>query len=523
VEYHSKNYSDCGYKDFPQNDFSGITITPNAMKVSSGITPLVTIDRNSTIPMYRQVYQSFRSAVMDGRLRAGERVPSTRALALELRVSRIPILNAYAQLLAEGYFESRTGAGTVISRSLPDPITKSSKSQRERIRPRLGPRPVSANSAEPSPPVRRILAKRTWGAFSVGQVAFAQFPFRVWNSLVARHSRNATAMSFDYGDPLGLEDLREAIAAYVRTARAVRCEANQIMIVSGSQHALEITSRVLLDHSCSVWMEEPGYTFARRVFRSRACRIVPIPVDDEGIDVNEGIRRSPTARVAFVSPSHQFPLGATMSASRRLQLIEWAERAGSWIIEDDYDSEYRYETMPIASLQGLDWNERVVYVGTFSKVLFPSLRLGYIVIPTDLVEQFVTVRVGVDIAPPGFFQHVLADFIREGHFSRHVRRMRALYSERRAMLIKCLRDELGPIARISGEQAGTHVTLLLKNTVSDVELVERAAKRGLSLVPLSNSYLGKTVQQGLVLGFGSTPTETIPSSVRKLGTLLRSK
>ena len=200
--------------------------------------------------------------------------------------------------------------------------------------------------------------------------------------------------------------------------------------------------------------------------------------------------------------------------------------AGSWPKETG-DFADRFNALPkyVASttLQGLDWNERVVYVGTFSKVLSPSLRLGYIVIPTDLVEQFTTVRVGVDIAPPGFFQNVLADFIREGHFSRHVRRMRALYSERRALLIKCLRDELGPHVRITGEQAGTHVTLLLKNSVSDAELVDRAAKRGLSLVPLSNSYLGKTVQQGLVLGFGSTPTETIPSSVRKLGALLKSK
>jgi GntR family transcriptional regulator/MocR family aminotransferase len=449
-------------------------------------------------------------------------VPSTRALATELGVSRIPILNAYAQLLAEGYFESRTGAGTVISRSLPDPIAKTNSSDGNRLNRRSGPVPLPNSSIAAIQSLRKLFASRKWGAFSVGQTAFDQFPFRIWNSLVARHCRKATAQSFDYGDPLGLEDLRRAIATYVRTARAVRCEADQIMIVSGAQQALEITTRVLLDPSSSVWMEEPGYGFARRAFQFRGCRVIPVPVDSEGLDVSEGIRRCATARVAMVSPSHQYPLGSTMSISRRLKLIEWAERMGSWIVEDDYDSEFRYETMPIASLQGLDWNSRVVYIGTLSKVLFPSLRLGYIVIPPDLVDQFVAVRFAIDLTPAGFFQHVLADFIREGHFSRHIRKMRTLYSERRAVLINSLRDELGSNAQISGEQAGTHLALLLK-VASDVALVEEAAKKNLSLVPLSNCYFGKAEQQGLVLGFGSVRAEAIPSAVRKLRSILKSR
>lgn len=490
------------------------------MNVSSAISPLVTIDRRSEVPLYRQVYQAFRTGVMDGRLRAGERVPSTRSLAADLAVSRIPILNAYAQLIAEGYFESRTGAGTVISRALPNPIASSNSSTANRQKVSLGPRLVSS-SPMPGHFARNQFAHRTWGAFNVGQVAFDQFPFRIWNRIVARHCRKATATSFDYGDPLGLEDLREAIAVYIRTARAVRCEADQVMIVSGTQQALEITSRVLLDTKSSVWMEEPGYGFARRIFELRGCRIIPVPVDNEGVEVAEGIKRCATARVALVSPSHQYPLGATMSAARRLQLIKWAERAGSWIIEDDYDSEYRYESMPIASLQGLDWNSRVIYIGTFSKVLFPSLRLGYIVIPPDLVEHFISVRVAIDITPPGFFQHVLADFIREGHFSRHLRRTRTLYSERRAALVRSIRKELGRSAQLSGEQAGTHLSLMI-DEISDVEIAKRAAKRNLSLVPLSAAYLGKPVKQGFVLGFGSTPLEVIPSAVRRLRAVLNS-
>src|SRR5215472_17002843 len=320
------------------------------MRVPSGISPVVTINRKAEAPLYRQVYEAFRSAIMDGRLRAGERIPSTRSLALELGVSRIPVLNAYAQLLAEGYFESRTGSGTVISRALPNPIRVPRQTHLDRGRPRLGPRPLSATFEASLQPVRKIFVQRGLGAFSVGQVAFEHFPFRIWNALVARHCRKVTEKSLDYGDPLGLEELRQVIAAYVRTARAVRCQADQVMIVNGSQQALAITSRVLLDPNCSVWMEEPGYGFARRVFRFSGCRVVPVPVDDEGLDVGEGIRRCATARVALVSPSHQYPLGATMSASRRLQLIEWAERAGSWIIEDDYDSEYRYGTTPITHI-----------------------------------------------------------------------------------------------------------------------------------------------------------------------------
>jgi GntR family transcriptional regulator / MocR family aminotransferase len=488
------------------------------MTAPPGLSPVVTINRNVDIPIYRQVYQAFRSAVMDGRLRAGERVPSTRGLALELRVSRIPILNAYAQLVAEGYFESRTGAGTVISRSLPDPITKTNANNGS-AKPGPVRRPISSNSAAASQSFRGIFTRRGWGAFNVGQSALDRFPFRIWNSLVARQCHKTAATSFDYGDPLGLEHLRQTIAAYVRTARGVRCETDQVMIVSGAQQALEITTRVLLDPNCTVWMEEPGYTFARRVFQYHGCRIVPVRVDGEGLDVADGIQRCATARAALVSPSHQYPLGSTMSASRRLQLIEWAERMGSWIIEDDYDSEFRYETMPIASLQGLDWNDRVIYIGTFSKVLFPSLRLGYVVIPPDLVDQFISVRSTIDLTPAGFFQRVLADFIREGHFSRHIRKMRALYSERRAVIIKSLRDELDPYVQISGEQAGTHLSLILTR-VQDLPLVERAAKIPLWLVPLSTSYFGKALQQGLILGFGSTETEAILPAVRQLRVII---
>ena len=484
-------------------------------KVPSAILPLIAINRNAVNALYQQVYEAYRSAILRGALVPGQRVPSTRVLATELGISRIPILNAYAQLLAEGYFESRVGAGTVVSRSLPDhaPVLETRKVPASNAASRA--RRLSKQSLNE---VNNVTWLRGWGPFGVSQVAFEHFPFQVWNRLVTRQCRHSSAKSLDYGDPMGLQKLRGAIANYVRTARGVRCEEGQIMIVSGSQQALGITTRVLLDPGDSVWMEEPGYRLARRVFQFHGCSPVGVPVDYEGLNVSEGIRRARNARAAFVTPSHQYPLGVTMSASRRLQLLEWAERSNAWVIEDDYDSEYRYESMPIASLQGLDSNSRVVYIGTFSKVLFPSLRLGYIVVPPDLVQSFLSIRLAMDISPSYFFQSVLADFITEGHFSRHLRRMRVIYRERRAVLIDSLRNEFRFGADISGGQAGMHLAVTLKG-VNDCEVAARAAKQNLWLVPLSSSYLHKPLRQGFILGFGSTSADEIPTAVHKLRAL----
>jgi GntR family transcriptional regulator/MocR family aminotransferase len=328
------------------------------------------------------------------------------------------------------------------------------------------------------------------------------------------------AKSFHYGDRMGLKALRETIAAYLRTARSLRCEAEQIMIVSGSQQALEISARVLLDPGSRVWVEEPGYGLARNVLALAGCRLVPVPVDMEGLDVAAGIKQCRKARAAVVTPSHQFPLGATMSARRRFQLLEWAQTTGSWIIEDDYDSEYRYESHPIASLQGLDANARVIYIGTFSKVLFPSLRLGYVVIPSDLVDRFLAIRRAMDLGPPSFYQEVLTDLINEGHFARHIRRMRSLYRERRTALVDSIGKELGSRIEVLGDEAGMHLTVTLPSGSCDVEIAERAARQNLWLWPLSPSYLGEVSRSGFILGFGSAPVAEIPRAVRKLRNLL---
>ncbi len=491
-------------------------------RVASGILPMIAVDRKAPKPLHRQIYNVYRTAIADGSLRPGQRIPSTRVLASELGVSRSPVLNAYAQLLAEGYFESRVGAGTVVSTSLLSQVTMGAAAGARLPATRSGPRTV-AHRCSILPHLERPPWLQGWGAFGVGQVAFDQFPLHLWSRLVARRCRNMDAKSFHYGGPIGLKSLREAIATYLRTSRSLHCEAEQVMIVSGSQQALEISARVLLDPGSRVWIEEPGYGLARDVLALAGCHLVPVPVDTEGLNVAAGTKLCAKARAALVTPSHQFPLGVTMSASRRFQLLEWAQNTGAWIIEDDYDSEYRYESSPIASLQGLDANARVIYVGTFSKVLFPSLRLGYVVIPSDLVDRFLTIRHAIDLGPPSFYQEVLADFIAEGHFARHIRRMRVLYRERRRALVDSITKDLESQVEVLGDEAGMHLAVALPNGSLDVKIAERAARQKLWIWPLSLSYLGRVSRPGFILGFGSSPVEEIPRAVRKLRNLIAEK
>jgi GntR family transcriptional regulator/MocR family aminotransferase len=369
-------------------------------------------------------------------------------------------------------------------------------------------------------PYKTVPWLRGLGAFNLSQPAYDYFPFRVWTSLVVRHSRNPRARALHYGGPLGSEELREAICTYLRTARAVRCEPSQVMIVSGSQQALELTARVLLDAGDPAWVEEPGYWLTRQVLRAAGCRSIPVPVDHDGLNVAAGIRQCRSAKAIYITPSHQFPLGATMSAGRRLQLLDWAERTGAWIVEDDYDSEYRYGSMPIASLQGLDPNARVIYIGTFSKTLFPALRVGYLVIPPDLVDRFAGIRNAMDLGPAHLYQAVLTDFLNEGHYARHIRRMRLLYEERRSALVEGLGEHFESRLEILGAEAGMHLAVALSGRVRDTEIAERAAHEKLWLVPLSSTYLEKPARQGFILGFAGTTVAEMPRAVRHLQQLL---
>ncbi|MGB7438698.1 MAG: PLP-dependent aminotransferase family protein [Candidatus Acidiferrum sp.] len=488
------------------------------VRTAASFPPLIAIHRKSAKPLHRQIYDAFRSAIVRGNLASGQPIPSTRALSVELGISRIPVLNAYAQLLAEGYFESRTGSGTFVSSSLPG---QAAPSANRRTPQKRNPKSDRIGAfAQLLPRHKRPPWVRNRGAFNVSQPALDVFPFKVWANLVARHSRNPLRASLEYGNPMGLKQLREIIAVYLRTWRAVRCEPEQIMIVSGSQQALDLSARVLLDVGAPVWVEEPGYWLARHVLMAAGCQLIPVPVDAEGLNVAMGIKLCANARAVFVAPSHQYPLGVTMSASRRLQLLDWARRAGSWIIEDDYDSEYRYGSKPVASLQGLDENDRVIYIGTFSKVLFPALRVGYVVIPLSLVDHFLAMRHAMDVSPAHLYQSVLAEFISEGHFSRHIRKMRMLYAARRKVLADTLNKEFGSFLQIVGDMAGMHLTVKLPKGFVDEEISVRAAQENLWLWPLSPCYIGKPAQHGFILGFGSTTAGEIPGAVHRLRTIL---
>jgi GntR family transcriptional regulator/MocR family aminotransferase len=477
-----------------------------------GIVALISVDRRVRKPLHQQIYDSFRARIIRRELRAGELVPSSRSLARELRVSRLPVLNAYAQLLAEAYFESRVGSGTFVATSLPAQhrslgvATARTDNSMRRI----------SSRAAAMPRYEHPVWAGNLGPFQIGQPDLHLFPMDIWSKLIARYSRRVQVKGLQYGNPMGLPELRETIAVYLRTARGVHCEADRIMIVSGSQQALDLTARVILDPGAAVWVEEPGYWLTHYVLRATACRSVPVPVDAEGLNVDAGIKLNRKARAAFVAPSHQYPLGVTMSATRRLQLLEWAQRGGAWIVEDDYDSEYRYNSKPIASLQGMDHQDRVIYIGTFSKVMFPALRLGYVVIPPDLVERFAAMRQSMDLCPSHIPQAVMLEFIREGHFARHIRRMRPMYAERRDVLVTELTRAFGESAAIIGDEAGLHLALLLPKLRNDRQLAARAAKELLWLSPLSASYVGKSPRHGFVLGFGNARANQIPAAVRQL-------
>jgi GntR family transcriptional regulator / MocR family aminotransferase len=485
--------------------------------LASGIVPLIAIDRDLATPLHRQVYAGFRGAILRGELTPGQQVPSSRALASALGISRFPILDAYSQLNAEGYFESRVGAGTFIATSLRNHRKQTNRA----VEKQAGARAVSQRSSL-YPRYAESPWRHGWGAFAVHQPAIDQFPFEVWSKLVARHSRSPHFQAFHHVDPLGLKPFREAICNYLSTARGVRCDPGQIMIVSGSQQALDITVRVLLNPGDQVWIEEPCYPLVRSIMLGSGCRTLPVPVDVDGLNVDFGVKRGAKARAAFVTPSHHYPLGATMSISRRLQLLEWAKRHSAWIVEDDYDSEFRFDSQPIASLQGLDSDDRVIYIGTFSKVLYPSLRLGYIVIPPDLVDHYATVRFAMDIFPPYLVQEALTDFMSSGHFVRHIRRMRLLYKKRRIALVESLGEELGDLVEIHGSEAGMHLAASLPDGYIDTEIAARAAKEKLWLYPLSPCWSGADARHGFILGYGNITEDKIRSAVALLGKILSS-
>lgn len=470
-------------------------------------------------PLYRQIYDGYRAAILEGRLRAGQRIPSTRALALELGISRLPVLTAFEQLLHEGYLEGRSGSGTFVASSIHELPTSAASAAGAAHRRDSRGRAIATSSASSKPPQAQE-RKAEFGAFRVSLPALDQFPNRLWARLVTRHARAMSAESMAYGDPAGYLPLRHAVADYLRTARAVACDASQVLIVSGSQMALHLCARVLLKPGDTLYFEDPGYPGARTALAATGATVRPVPVDAEGLAVRAMRPAKGGASAVYVTPSHQYPLGVSMNVARRLALLEWARRQRAWIVEDDYDSDYRYSSRPLGALQGMNGADRVIYTGTFSKVLFPALRIGYLVAPPSLVDAFLAQRLALDLFPQTLDQLVLTDFLCEGHFARHVRRMRAIYQGRRDALVAEIERRLGGLLSIVNADAGMHLTARLPAGFDDAEVVRLARARGISAIALSSCYVANTRDPGLVLGFGGVPEADLVRGVQALSQVL---
>jgi GntR family transcriptional regulator / MocR family aminotransferase len=478
--------------------------------------------RDGPIPLHRQLYEELREAILTRRLAPGMRLPSTRTLASELGISRYTAVDAFRQLCAEGYLEGKVGAGTCVARTLPDDLLRPAPPATSAWRPLRERRPRSQRSDVQMALGRPLLCTRRGQPrhsqpFQVGVPALDAFPGDHWGRLVARYARAMPVSMRGYQDPAGYAPLRRAIASYLAAARGVHCTAEQVIVVSGSQQGIALTAQVLLNPGEAVWMEDPGYLGAKGALLGAGARLIPVPIDAEGLEVEAGNARCPGARLAFVTPSHQCPLGVTMSLRRRLAVLEWAREAGAWIIEDDYDSEYRYVGRPLAALQGLDTAGRVIYSGTFSKVLFPALRLGYLVVPRDLLEAFTAARLFADMHPPPLEQAVLAEFMTEGHFARHIRRMRLLYAERQAALVETARS-LSDWLDVRPSEAGMHLLGWLPGGSDDQAIAQLVARHLVITHPLSHYYIEPSEQRALLLGYASVPIPAIREGVRRLAT-----
>lgn len=542
---------------------------------------LLPLDPSAARPLYGQVYDGLREAIILGRVAAGARLPSTRALAADLGVARNTVALAFEQLRTEGYLVGRRGGGTRVRQSVPDSVlairpdfyasasppasrrSESALSEGDQVGQARG----SPNRVDGSAAIRRHdsspashftsggqsshtrasfdgtrlaargeeLAAATAGLverggtapipFRMGIPALDTFPIRLWARLTARCWRRNGVYMGD-SDPAGEPALRTAVAEHVTSVRGARCTPDQVFIVSGALQGLDLIARMFLDPGDAAWVENPGYFGSFAPLAAAGARLIPVPVDDEGLDVAAGERAAPNARLAYVTPSHQFPLGAIMSASRRFALLAWARRAGAWIVEDDYDSEFRYAGRPLPCLQGLDADHRapgeaarVLYIGTFSKTLVPGLRLGYLIIPDALVDRVRAARRVIDRHPSTFGQGVLADFIGEGHYARHVRRVRALYAERQATLLAEARSELGGLITLAPDAAGLHLVGWLPEGVNDATASAAALAAGVETLPLSRCMLEPSdrIRRGaLLLSYAGFDNTAIRMGVRGL-------
>jgi GntR family transcriptional regulator/MocR family aminotransferase len=469
------------------------------------------------MPLYRWFYSELRGAILEGRIPPGARLPATRDLARDYKLSRATVVTAFDQLRSEGYVEGRVGAGTYVSQVLPDDLLQV---QRTGAAQAAGPKRVQWSSYAKRLKDYRGGEPRITRAFRTNQAALDVFPTTLWAQVASRRLRRASTQLLAGGEALGYRPLRQAVTEYLNASRGVKCSVDQVLITSGVQEAVDRAAHLLLDPGAPVWVEEPGYPGAAIVFRAVGAKVCPVPVDAEGLDLEAGLRRWRSARLVYVTPAHQFPLGVTMSLRRRLALLEWARRSQTLIFEDDYDSEYRYAGRPIPALQGLDRAGVVIFAGTFNEVLFPALRLAYLVVPPSMVDRFAAAQSVTMRHAPLLDQAVLCDFITEGHFARHIRRMRELYAQRLAVFLEASRSRLDGLLEIPSVEAGLQTVSWLAPGIGAEQAAEEAARREVEVIPISRYATRPLSRQGLLLGFAAVDKRELRRGVEELGNAL---
>jgi GntR family transcriptional regulator/MocR family aminotransferase len=460
-----------------------------------------TLDPTEAEPLFLQIAARVRSSIATGHLVPGGKLPSSRALAAQLAVARGTVDAAYALLAGEGAIVSRGSAGTIVSGATGVRIGAVEHTPFMFDAPSAPPR--ATEPAIPRP-------------FQMGLPALDAFPRKLWSNLTVQAARSARATDLAGADPAGLPDLRQAVAAYLGGSRGIRCSADQVLITAGYQGALTLVRTVLVRHGDPVWVEDPGYHLARQALETAGARVVPVRVDQDGLRVSSGNAAAPKAKLAVVTPTHQCPTGVALSLPRRLELLAWAAEAGAWILEDDYDSEFRYVGRPLPSLKSLDRGERVLYAGSFSKVLFPALRLGYLVVPAELATAFLRASRLLTLGQPTLEQKIVAAFMQKGHFPRHIRRMRMLYAERRRDLAGALTAEFGDRVTVELAAGGMHLLARFPGAANDTALVKQAAAAGLAPSALSTMAMAHECGQGLLLGFTNIPSSDARSVVATL-------
>ncbi|HEX6118699.1 MAG TPA: PLP-dependent aminotransferase family protein [Dongiaceae bacterium] len=464
---------------------------------------VLALDETIAAPLFRQIRDRIAGAVLDGRLAPGARLPSARSLAAQLSIARGTVDAAYQLLAGEGYIVARGAAGTRVDPGLDRRLLKPARSLR----------------LAPALPLVERLPGRGLPLFRMGVPALDLFPYKLWSRLIARRARALGAADHAYQSPVGDPGLREQIARYLAVARGVSCDPAQIVITGGYQGALGLITRVLMKPGEAAWVEHPGYRNAHDALRIAGMRLVGVPVDAEGFDIAWALSKARPARIAFVTPTHQYPLGITLSLQRRMALLQWAEMEDGWIVEDDYDSEFRYHGKPLPALKSLDRRERVLYAGTFSKVLSPGLRVGYLVVPAGLVSRFAEVAQSLQPPPTLLVQDAIAEFIEQGHFARHIRRMRQLYAERRSALADALAEE-APQLEIALKPGGMHLLAWLPRGTDDVKLVARLSDAGMAPAPLSINGVERPYAPGLVIGFTNIDANKARQAARALASAL---